>query len=82
MKNLISKLINASVFIFCLIWVNTLQAQTSFDISNQTSGDTLFTIDNSGNVGIGLTNPSAKLDLLLSNPWEWQRGIRALNPDM
>jgi hypothetical protein len=32
-----------------------MQAQTSFNISNQTTGDTLLHIDNDGKVGIGTT---------------------------
>ena len=43
-------------------------AQTSFNISNQTTGDTLFTIDNDGKVGIGTTNPLAKLEVLSLDP--------------
>jgi hypothetical protein len=33
-------------------------------------------------VFIGLQIPEARLDLKLTDPWAWQRGIRALNPDM
>ena len=33
-------------------------------------------------VGIGTTNPNAKLDVLLSGSVAWQRGIRLLNPDL
>ncbi len=37
-------------------------AQTSFNISNQTTGDTLFTINNEGKVGIGTTTPGATIE--------------------
>ena len=46
-----------------ILGVNTILAQTSFNISNQTTGDTLFTIDNDGRVGIGTTSPGASIDV-------------------
>jgi len=47
----------------CLLGFNYAIAQTSFNISNQTTGDTLFTIDNNGQVGIGTTTPEFSIDV-------------------
>jgi len=43
--------------------INNISAQTSFNISNKTTGDTLLTIDNEGRVGIGTTTPDASIDV-------------------
>jgi len=43
--------------------INSISAQTSFNISNKTTGDTLLTIDNNGRVGIGTTTPVASIDV-------------------
>ncbi|NUM80096.1 tail fiber domain-containing protein [bacterium] len=40
-----------------------LFGQTSFHISSKTTGDTLFTIDSSGRVGINTTSPGFLLDM-------------------
>jgi hypothetical protein len=53
------------------IGLNNLFAQTTFNISNKIRGDTLLTIDNNGNMGIGLQIPEARLDLKLTDPWAW-----------
>jgi len=52
------------ISIFFLILLNQLAfTQTSFNISNKTTGDTLLTIDNNGRVGIGTTTPDASIDI-------------------
>ena len=57
-------LLTVVLTILILMFFNSIsQAQTSFNISNQTTGDTLFTIDNEGNVGIGTTTPTANLHI-------------------
>ncbi len=56
-------LLTVVLTILGLMLFNTIsQAQTSFNISNQTTGDTLFTIDNEGKVGIGTTTPGATIE--------------------
>lgn len=47
-----------------IISINNLHAQTSFNISNQTSGDTLLTIDNEGKIGVGTTTPTADFHII------------------
>ncbi len=49
--------------LICILGFNSAKSQTSFNISNQTTGDTLFTIDNDGKVGIGTTTPGATIDV-------------------
>lgn len=39
-------------------------------------------IDTSGNVGIGTTTPTARLDVRTGNPGDWERGVRVLSPGM
>jgi tetratricopeptide (TPR) repeat protein len=51
------------VFFVFFIFDNFLIAQTSFDVTNKTSGDTLFHIENDGSVGIGTTSPAAELQV-------------------
>jgi len=53
------KIILLFILIVC---IKTILAQTSFNISNQTTGDTLFTIDNDGKVGVGTTTPGATIE--------------------
>jgi hypothetical protein len=48
-------------FIFIFIAFNISQAQSSFSVSNKTTGDTLFHINNNGKVGIDTTSPAAEL---------------------
>jgi len=64
----------------CLLGFNYAIAQTSFNISNQTTGDTLFTIDNNGRVGIGTTTPGASIDVN-SSAVETASSIRLGNLD-
>ena len=45
-----------------------LQAQTSFHVLNKTTGDTLLTINNDGNLGIGTTDPLARIDARSNDP--------------
>ncbi|MBL7960007.1 tail fiber domain-containing protein [bacterium] len=50
---------------FCImsfIYLPRLEAQTSFHISSKTTGDTLFTIDSLGRVGINTSSPGVQLD--------------------
>ncbi len=61
MKKLTFYLSLVQTVLILLLLNNISKAQTSFNISNQTTGDTLFTIDNTGRVGIGLTVPDAGL---------------------
>jgi len=63
MNNLISKSMTVAVLLICILGFNSAISQTSFNISNQTTGDTLFTIDNNGQVGIGTTTPGASIDV-------------------
>jgi len=57
-------LLTVVLTILILMFFNGIsQAQTSFNISNKTTGDTLLTIDNDGNVGIGTTTPGLSLDI-------------------
>jgi hypothetical protein len=51
------------LFTGILFLCENLKAQTSFDITNQTTGDTLFHIENNGSVGIGTTSPVAELQV-------------------
>lgn len=46
------------------------------------AGTSVYTSTLSDKVGIGMTNPSAKLDVEMSGAGSWQRGIRLLNPDL
>ena len=62
MKNL-TKLMTV---LTCLVFYTSVHAQTSFNISNKTTGDTLFTIDNDGKVGIGTTTPAVSFDVVSS----------------
>ncbi len=68
MNSLIIKSMIVTIFLICLMGFNSAKSQTSFNISNQTTGDTLFTIDNEGKVGIGTTTPSANLEVLSTDP--------------
>jgi len=55
-------LLTVVLTILVLMFFNSIsQAQTSFNISNKTTGDTLLHIDNDGKVGIGTTSPTAEL---------------------
>jgi len=63
MNNLISKSMTVAVLLICILGFTSAISQTSFNISNQTTGDTLFTIDNNGQVGIGTTTPGASIDV-------------------
>lgn len=56
------------IILLSLVLGQIINAQTSFNITNQTSGDTLLTITNNGYVGIGTTDPIARLDLHSSDP--------------
>ena len=51
------------LIILFLIAYTSVHAQTSFNISNKTTGDTLLSIDNDGKVGIGTTSPGASVDV-------------------
>lgn len=68
MENIKTNYILSLGLILILIVYSTLDAQTSFNISNQTTGDTLLTIDNSGNVGIGKTTPGFRLEVNSPDP--------------
>ncbi len=65
------------ILLFCVFNVG---AQNAFHVSNKTSGDTLLSIDNDGNLGIRVPIPGARLDVGMYNSGFWQRGIRLLNP--
>jgi len=57
-------LLTVVLTILLLMFFNTIsQAQTSFNISNKTTGDTLITISNNGRIGIGTTNPIVTIDV-------------------
>ena len=61
-------LLTVILTVLILLLMNSIsQAQTSFNISNQTTGDTLFTIDNEGKVGIVIYRPSNGLDIIAKN---------------
>ena len=51
-----------TVFLLLFLYY-TLSAQTTFNISSKTTGDTLLTIDNNGRMGLGITVPVAGLHL-------------------
>ena len=55
-------------------------SQSAFHVSNKTSGDTLLSINNDGNLGIRVPVPGARLDVGMNNAGFWQRGVRLLNP--
>ena len=58
-------LLTVALTILGLMLFNTIsQAQTSFNVSNKTTGDTLLTIDNAGRVGLGTTIPGAGLHMV------------------
>lgn len=46
------------------------------------TGTNVHLTNNGDLVGIGRTDPNAKLDILLSGTGAWQKGIRLLNPDL
>ena len=49
--------------IVLIIFNSVSHAQTSFNVSNKTTGDTLLTIDENGKVGFGTTSPNAELQV-------------------
>ena len=51
------------IFLLTVLFSISILAQTSFNISNKTTGDTLLTIDNNGNMGIGTTTPENSIDV-------------------
>jgi len=57
------KIIKFILILILITGISSIFAQTSFNISNQTTGDTLFTIDNDGRIGIGTTTPDASIDI-------------------
>jgi trimeric autotransporter adhesin len=57
-------LLTVVLTILILMFFNSIsQAQTSFNVANKTTGDTLLTIDNDGNVGVGTTFPQNTVDI-------------------
>ena len=52
--------VNSAESVYLLGWENSFRVS----IGNPNKGNHLFTIQNSGNVGIGTTNPAYKLDVL------------------
>ena len=57
-------LLTVVLTILILMFFNSIsQAQTSFNVSNKSTGDTLLHIDNDGKVGIGTTSPTAELQV-------------------
>ncbi len=57
-------------------------SQTSFVVSHKTSGDTLLSIDNDGNLGIRVPEPEVPLHILMNSAGYWQHGIRIINPGL
>jgi len=61
-----------------------LPQTSSFTINSRSSAttfNTLFTVRNSGNVGIGVTNPVAKVEIMNNASQTAAAAIRAMSPD-
>jgi len=57
------KIIKFVLILILITGINMIFAQTSFNVSNKTTGDTLLTISNNGRIGIGTTTPVVTIDV-------------------
>lgn len=62
MKKLILTIQSLIVLIFMVFTTNIVMGQSSFSVSNS-NNDTLLFVDSTGTVGIGVTNPTEKLEV-------------------
>jgi hypothetical protein len=68
------------MMLFLFLFHTQSMTQSSFTVSNKTTGDTLLSIQENGDLGIRVPIPGARLDVGMNSSGFWQRGIRLLNP--